>query len=653
MVTIFTGAKMPSGKEEQRDWVQFWDELIVMSLRARRQSHDSVWARDSDLVRNAGPGQRRGNVAAEFVRVLYHRMLYKEFDVGARSDNPETHEQAQDFEVVANSVSRVAGLLEAVSDATEGATWATTGWLGVGHPLDPHSLDISRSFRAPNMPRSHTTGSSQWEPISPEEVENYGDIANVLPFDPFDGPPQDGTQEPEPVMNTDFGTPWVESIDPRLMLTLPLNVKDLKDADAVVRLHFLTREEMRLLKGWDYGKAGSLGEWRGLFQEVTGLDANQYPEMIVFCEVWIKRDRNNPRYNGWHMIYVLGEPESVVVSEYYQYGAFLPVIPLKLMPNKKLLDPTLARELAEYADLYDMMMQKLQKDMRRMLADKYKVGPNALQSKGELNKLMSDSYRGPIRFNDMNGVELVDEGLDQDLIRAMLTVKSMAQHQSGSSDLDRGNAIKDITARQTQALLDATGINVDAMAGQIEKAATETTMKLMFLLGYYGVVGRARQFVYGRAAVTLDRGKRDMTSSFLYKVSVEDRGAVMNSEEMMVFLQFLRQLNTPMGQQMAGGLDPQWLLRQFLRRMGFGTEGLRSRTGSGFLPEQAGAGGPESPMGAASQGNGLQALDGGVTSLVGQSMAGQHPEREPGDRGGIDIGNLTRGSLRVGSGGGE
>lgn len=644
----------PTRPSLPKEVVEYWDQRIRLDLQARVGTFDKKWEQNYALVRNSGStGFRNGNLVAEFTRTLQIRLLSQDPLVTVKADDPDQTSRAEDAAVISQAVSRVAKLKSCLAEASLAATWASVGWIEVGHPLDSWSYDIMRSARAPALDRpGGQPVEDEFVEVSPQDLEAQGmDLSKAEPFDPFTElpPSPDAKPQPMPFFDGTFGYPWSSVVDPRLVVT-NLNAGTREQMDYICRLRFLTRKELEKISGFRYpGQPSLRSETRVLFEQVEGMSAMLFPEMLCIAEVWIIRDRNNPEYNSWHLCYLFGEPEHIVSAEPNQAGGMVPLVPLKLSKLKKMYDTTLAEELSKYADLFDIGIKAMFRSLKRMLNRKWGAPKAAGLDAEDEKRLRNDDFSGVIKMNDPSAIkEMAEEKFDQHLFQTLSWVKSLAQSQTGASDIDQGKAIKDITARQTQALLEATGINVEGMKETMQEAAVEVVLKLMHLVGMYNHAGRARKYQYGNQMVSMDRGTHDFTSSYIYDVKVEDSKLVVSNEERMVWNQLLKTLFVDTGGVLLPYLDREYVARATVRKYGEGPEMLASRAAlrppEGTNPAQLQAALPENMQGAAGVPPGLRLLD---------AVQGQHPERELGAQSGgeqpLSLSNALSGLSRVGS----
>jgi hypothetical protein len=655
--------KSESGWKIPYEYVEAWDYRIRQDLDFLISGPHQIWTAAQQYVRNTGAGQKQGNLVSEFIKTLHSRLLAKELNVHVESDNPGFADDAEKAEVVSQSVQRIADLIGALREASNPATWASFGVLEVGHPIDPSSNDPWMSFRAPNYTDDNPSAADRWEEIDPEELQTWGaDPDKVVPFSEqsrlelarvLEGNGMPGSEVPEqprPVFRPSVGYPWIQSVDPRLIV-FPTNAKNDKRMSYVARLRFITRAELKTVQGYDVGAGMHVnGHYRGLFEyseEDGGLDL--YPEMCLIVEVYIKRDRNNPAYNNWYFSYILGEPGRVIRHGPNQNGGMTPFIFLKLDPLKHMFDPPLATELIRYADLYDLGLQSIMETMKEMLNKKDYIEHGAGLTEPEERKLYNPDYRGPVRLQSVSSIKQREAPtINMDLIRTLEFTKSLAQSTTAQSDIDRGQAIKEITARQTQALLDATGINIKTMAAAMSVAARECVMKLMHLAGIYSMVGRDRKFQFGGKFTSMQRGSHDFTTSYIYNVKVEDAETGYTAEDRLLWTQFIRILFSDTSGFLVPFFDREGLAKHTRRVFDAPMSMLASRAagreGSGFDPSQMMQ---EDPGVSGSLGG---PIDGQAGNMLQDQ--GQHPERAPGSRG-LGVSNALTGAFKTGTGTGE
>jgi AraC-like DNA-binding protein len=626
-----------------------WDLRIKSDLITRRGRFDKKWAEAYALVRNSDDssnarGNRTGNLASEFVRMLHSRLLASTPEITIDPDDPDFKDQAENAAIVAKSVSRIAKVPDAFKDALTSATWASQGWVEVGHPMDPYSLDMMRKLTTPNV-EGGRENIDRFEEVPAEDLQMRGvPTEEVDAFSPLESFPSEAeAPEPAPIFSPLFGYPWAASVDPRYVIT-NLNAKDRDGMDYICRFRFLTIKELQTMSGYQYpNKAAVNSEFIYLFETVEGDNIKLFPNMLMVAELWIIRDRNDPEYNNYFVSYIFNEPHNVVKCAKAPLGGMIPLTPVKLSKLKKMYDITLAEELKPYADAFDKGSKAMFRSLNRMLNRKWGVPDAAGLADGEDKKLNDDNYNGVIKINDPNAVKRIgEESFDQNLIAAINWIKGQAQSSSGSSDLDRGQAVKDITARQTQALLDATGINVEGMKDPVNDALVQVVLKLMHLVAMFNST-RSRKYQYGSDMVSMDAGTHDFTSSYIYEVQLRDADQSATTEDRLILVQALRLLYSDTGGALLQFFNQPEIARQFVRKFGLTPTMLMARAGAAAIPavNPALSAALQDISGLAPQGQGM--MDAG---------AGQHPERQMGDRG-VNLGNALSGALRTGTGTGE
>lgn len=634
---------MPTNPEYTKQFIEGWHQLLKEDLNWRLNNLDERWSLAHQMCRNSRSGARRGNVVSDFVTSLVSRFLAKAWDIKVQPHSPTHSEHAKDFETVATVLSETTNLLTRTQRAALNATWGS-GWAYVGHPLDQYCLFPDKRISAPDP-----TGAAgfatpdEWVPVEQEELEAYGinpseEMEEVPPF-LVEALEQPKSQDPQPILPTDYGMPWVKVIDPRYVIH-NMNASDVEDCEYIAVLHFLTRKELA-------GIFTNLPEYlpldgtmRTLWAEVEGKNAALYPELTCIVEVYLRNAKNDPDYSWHRFAYPYGAPESYLFFVPNNHGKFIPLIPLKLNMVSMLWDTTIAMQLMETANRHDVVHQALDISIEREMHQKWLVNQTAGLSTTEEKKLRRPDYEGTIKVNDLTGIKEVEGQFNTDLLRAAMYYKTMAQATTGQSDLDRGQAIKGITARQTDVLVQSSGTNIEAMGSQIAQFVSTTVFKLIYLLTRYGPVGRAAELNYGRLAVIFERGTQDVTTSLLYKVYIRDTGRDPTVDEQLSFNQAIRTLSQGFGQVIAGLLDPEFFAREFLAVYGKGPEGLRRA--------------PAMPGGQGMPGLSPPGIEGSgqVSPTMVEMLQGQHTEREPGDRG-VSQANMKSGLRMTGMGSGE
>ena len=615
--------------------VEYWDQVVTRDLNALKSTFQA-WTEEKAYTRNtSGPkgGFLRGNLIAEFSRSLQQRLLSSPHEATIESDDPDLKENADKYGIVANSLYRLSNIQAAVEDAVLAGLWSTGGWIEVGHPMDPNLLDPQRSIAAPRAIIGDTF-QDEWAPVG--QVPDFGD-QQIEDMDPFDM--GNVAEEPavRPVLgDMEYGYPFVISVDPRLIV-FPHRAADLSQCDYVARLRFLTKQELKSVTGIELPQECSTptSALDIHFDMIEGKEKIYYPDMVCVVDFYLRRERNNPEYNNWFCRWVLGHAKYEIYNGPNPWKSLFPLERVSLQKEKHMTDTTLSYELRELAELFDLAMQGLGVGIKDQINQKFLTQKNAGLDKSDKAKLTDPNYKGEIQVADVNAVKPFERPFRRELFDALTFLRSAAQGVTQESDMERGQAIKSITAEQTRALLTATGQRVDSMKAPIEKASANILKKAMYLLGMFGM-NRDRRFEHGGYEVNLDRGTSDFTTSYLYKIQIYDTGSPESESDLLLFIQFLRQLSTPTGQMLAAQFDPHALASIAARKF---------KVTSALLPYQP----PKTMPGQPGQSQIPLVPPGDQLPLgVRDQVEGQHPERTTGDRG-IDVGNALRGGMKTGS----
>jgi hypothetical protein len=576
-----TGTRKRRGKNKADmpvEVVELWDKRIRMDLEARMTQYDDQWSHNSSLVRNSAGGFLKGNLVADFVGSLHSRLLQRDFAIEIKADDPDIVEAADNAEIVAGSVARIAGLKDAFSEALADATWASFGVVEFGHPLDPWSNDVMRSIRSPNVRAPDADVMDEWDEVDPSEIESGGmDLSEIEGFDPFaKAQVEEEVEVPDPIFNPSFGYPWAANVDPRLIV-MPITTRNQRSMVYITRLRFMSKGELLKTQNVDIDSSYANARQHTTLFEQTESESDISllgNDLFLIAETYIIRDRVNPNYNNWYMCHVLGHKEALIRSGPNPYGGMIPFSLVKLNKTKNMYDTSLAEEIRPFAEVYSTGVESISDSVLASLNRKTAIGDGAGIDDKELKKLESRRYKGVIKIRDVGQIKQIDENakFDHDMVRGMLFIKSSAQARSGTSDLDQGQAVKDITASQVKALLDATGIQVLAMSDQINLASRESVIKLMHLVGMYSMANRGRKFYYGNRFASIDRGTHDFTSSMIYDVTVMDSNDEITNEERMTVIQMVRTLAT--NEQMSSQVNWRFLLTEVFKRFGVSKNGI-------------------------------------------------------------------------------
>lgn len=542
-----------------------WDRRVQRDLDHRMSSFDENWRRNGDYVRNRYKGNLYGNLVRDFERVVYNRVVNRAGTVKVYADDSEYVEQAQELSIVANAVTRIAKLKENLRQATFLSTFSK-GWLYVGHPFAAFGLDPRRYSPVITNVVDPSTMESQWGEVDPLTVEARGiDLAQISAFDMFEEEEYLTKTKPEPVFNDGgIGFPYIEYVNGLQMVT-QREVSCFEDSDYVARLRVLTRKELEIMLDkdskidWDTLECMSY-RYKYLFPDID-WDFVDRPYMIVEC--WVKRDRNNYDYNNYFTAWNFGQPEQVVRNRPNPWGGMLPPTPVNVSKMGNFLDRTLVDDMIRIAQMYSITLQSLERDMKESLNAKLLVGGGSQIEDDQAKLLLNPAYRGKVDVSGRPEDLKIHrgEGIDQNKILYARFLRELAQQTSNTSDIDRGQPIKKITARQTNALLEATDTVMGGMRDLVSEAAAEVVYKFLHILHIFH--GEKQQYNYGGAIVKYDPGSTDFTTSPIYRVEVTELGPDATIEEAMVMIQSLRAMIPEIKQH----LDWRVLTEEFAQKM--------------------------------------------------------------------------------------
>lgn len=525
-----------------------WDQRVRRDLRSRMANVDKVWDNNEKYVRNDTTDRYgnkkvfKGNLVREFEKVIYHRVVNKEPTIKVRAADTTYASNANDLEVVANDMSRIVRLKDALRQATMFSTYSM-GWLEVGHPYAAFGMNPSQYAGINRNITDPSTLESQWEEVDPNLAAAQGiDLERVDNLSPLDFDPETFMtgvdKDPSPVFNdTGIGFPYLNYVNGKHMIT-PADIENYLDADYVARLRILTVDEVKTLTGQD------LTDLRGVSRQYwslfPGIDFEYMgDECILVCECWVKRDRVDSKYNNWYSCWALGEPSNVLRDMPNPWGGMTPYTPVKLTKMGKFLERTVVDDIVPVSDMYSIALKSIDQDMLDSLNPKVILDQTANAKDDDIKKLLNPSYRGAIKVNRAEGIKIErGPGIDMNKINYIRFLREIAQQSTATSEIDKGQAVKKISARQTSALVEATDQIIGGMRELVAESAQEAITKLMFILGLFH--GKKQQYKYGHKVVTFDQGTHDFTTSLIYQIDVRDMGPDPSTEDKMLYTQFIR-----------------------------------------------------------------------------------------------------------------
>ena len=285
----------------------------------------------------------------------------------------------------------------------------------------------------------------------------------------------------------------------------------------------------------------------------------------------------------------------------------------------KFLERTVVDDLVPVSDMYSIALQAIDQDMLQSLNPKIIADQTANIKDDDIKKLLNPSFRGAIKVNRAEGITFErGPGIDLNKIQYVRFLREIAQQSTSTSELDKGQAIKKITARQTQALTEATDNIITGMRELVGEAAQEVVTKLMFILGMFH--GKKQQYKYGNRVVTFDPGSHDFTTSLIYQIDVNDMGPDPSAEDKMLYTQFIRTVS--MNPELSQQYDWNKVAQEVARIFGWAPDTV-------IQQEQMTPGMPEGMM---PMGQGMQGAAGGPPSASNQSEVNPNPGRGPSDQ---------------------
>ena len=161
-----------------------WDQRVRRDLQTRMSTSDKIWDRNEKYVRNESKDRFgngavfKGNLVREFEKVVYHRVVNKEPTIKVRAADTTFASNANDLEVVANDMSRIVRLKDALRQATMFSTYSM-GWLEVGHPYAAFGMNPTQYAGINRNVTDPSSLESQWEEVDPQMAAAQGPQGSV------------------------------------------------------------------------------------------------------------------------------------------------------------------------------------------------------------------------------------------------------------------------------------------------------------------------------------------------------------------------------------------------------------------------------------------------------------------------------------------
>jgi len=567
-----------------------WDQRVRRDLQWRMSAIDKTWTRNEKYVRNetedrlGNPAEYKGNLVREFEKVIYHRVVNKDPAIRVRAADSQFAKSANDLEIVVNDMSRIVRMKDALRQATMFSTYSM-GWLEVGHPYAAWGMNPNQYAGINRNVTDPSSLESQWEEVDPNLVASQGiDLEKVDNLSPLEfGPDSFLTgvdKEPSPVFNdAGIGFPYLTHVNGKHIIT-PANIENYLDADYVARLRPVTLDELKTLGGSEPKVTGISRQYWHLF---PGLDFQYLGEDIVLIvECWVKRDRLDSRYNNWFACWVLGDEDEVIRDMPNPWGGMTPYTPVKLTKMGKFLERTVVDDIVPISDMYSIALKSIDQDMMDSLNPKILADQTANLKDDDAKKLLNPSYRGLIKVNRVDGIKVErGPGIDLNKIQYVRFLREIAQQSTATSEIDKGQAVKKISARQTSALVEATDQIIGGMRELVAEAAEESITKLMFILGIFH--GKKQQYKYGHRVVTFDHGQHDFTTSLIYNIDVKDMGPDPGAEDKMMLMQFIRTVS--MNPDLAANYEWNKVATEVARVFGWPPDSVKQPTPDMGMPD--------------------------------------------------------------------
>jgi len=579
-----------------------WDMRVRRDLRWRQSNVDKSWDRNQKYVRNETQDRLgntttyKGNLVREFEKVIYHRVVNKDPAIRVRAADTQFSSNAKDLEVVVNDISRIVRLKDSLRQATMYSTYSM-GWLEVGHPYAAWGLNPNQYAGINRNVTDPSSLESKWEEVDPNLALAQGiDLENVDNLSPLDFDPDSFItgvdKEPSPVFNdAGIGFPYLTYVNGKHIIT-PADIENYTDADYVARLRPVTLDELKTMGDIKLDHKGISRQYWSLFPD---LDMEYLgDDIVLIVECWIKRDRLDSKYNNWYAAWIFGEPKSIVRDMPNPWGGMTPYTPVKLTKMGKFLERTVVDDIVPVSDMYSIALKSIDQDMLDSLNPKVIVDQTANVKDDDIKKLLNPSYRGPVKVNRADGIKIErGPGIDLNKIQYVRFLREIAQQSTATSEIDKGQAVKKISARQTSALIEATDQIINGMRELVAEAAEESVTKLMFILGLFH--GKKQQYKYGHRVVTFDHGKHDFTTSLVYDIDVKDMGPDPGAEDKMMLMQFIRTVS--MNPELSANYDWNKIAGEVARVFGWPPDSVKQQMQEMGMPDLEGImpGGQQAP----------------------------------------------------------
>lgn len=634
--------------------------LIIRDEYACQSNYRDRWDEFEKVVENIDEGFRHGNLLRDFMQMAIDRLMARraEVRVNTLSEDNVFRDGVTELDRRLNQLSLSIGVPEKIVEAIKIAIWAGHSWLYTSHPIDPNNPD--KDFDPDSI------AEDPYEEIDIAEIESLGiDMGNVK--QEMINRKKDSSRFGFP---STLGLPRVEVLDPRCII-IPKTTKHIEDARWIARVRFYRHKEFVRKFGT---RPDTSMPPMGIYEEIwtklnpgeaqinyQSSDEDGYAiyDNIPVVELHIVRDYTNPELDNTCVYFLPDDANPKVLLSYRNpFGKRLPFSSVRLSSIDKLFCTSMAASLDLYTITYSLLMQAMYRDASDVVNKKFFEGPGSGLDEENKNRILDPEYSGFIRANDPGQVKPFETTIRDSVIKALMFTRSSANVQQNVSQIDKGEAIRSITARQTDALLQATGINISGVMqavseGMVAAIMTAYSYSEMFGAEFEGGISKPPTNI-----VNFGENWHKVPSRRCEIVAIDPTQDSKTSEDVMTMNALLRLSAIPFGAEVFKHFDPKIMADYMLRAMRIPRTVRRTSPDQGLVnalaaqfqqgatgaPGAPGAQGPGSPAGAG--------FGPGVDGFTARDMIeGQHPERGIGDQadsGGASVSNVIAAEMRKG-----
>lgn len=642
-------------------FVEKWD-IIIREALDRSMSKWQLARRNKAVIANEKPYSPEGNLVHQSLQQLKARLLDKGVSVTVESHDPKFRDAAASDTIIARAIADSSELQASLLKMFDDAGAHAFACLEVGHPLDIWSNDITRRFWQENNARLNDL-EDEYVEIRLEDLIAMGYSAEeadqLTPEQQQQLAIRNGGERPKPVFNPAFGYPWVQLIDPRLIL-LPQGATEPREYDYIARLRFVTGAELKLVQSFKPRRqTGNAVMYESLFRETEkspDIQLLNQGDYYLIVELWLIRERDDPMMSNYYMSWILGEPTEVIRACPNPWEGITPFTFFRLNPIRPLdTKTTFVDDLLPFAQLYADSIDLIRQEIKWGRSFKWAASETAFKDQAEAKKALDPNYSGLVKSRDPKSItRIMETSVSSGNLQASMFIKSLVQAHIKQTPMEEGIAVKSITAEQTRALLDAVGMNVMMTVQELRRVVSTVMMKMLHLAALYGMGVDSSDRQIHSTDFRFSEGSGDLVTSRIFKVTIKDALDEGGNAELISYSQFLRVLWQDGTGALRQQFDDRELARELLRRSGLPDTLLREATPAGAQMAQGGTGEEQLPPEALANliAQGGAVMPGMLPSQGVQGAQGQHPERMIGDRG-SSMSNAMSGMGRIGSGVGE